>query len=424
MAVQEPVASDQPEAGAPEADGGSTGDGATHNLRGPGAIDGVTGFMGMRWEDPQTVRLTIRPELINAGGLLSGVVTYALVDYCMGSTLWAQTSAEEAIATISISVNYIQTATEGDIVCRTTLDRRNRRTAVMRSEVSHEDGRLLVTAIGSYTIFPRRKGATAPAGQPPKAVLRTALAIAGSDSGGGAGIQADLKAFARCGVHGTTAITAITAQNTVGVQAIHAVEPEAILAQVRAVCADIRVDAVKVGMLGSARTVRAVAQALEELPEEIPDRRRSGDGRRVRREAARGRRAGRADRSDPAARERDHAEPARGACARRSGAPRSRGARDDDDAAEAEEAEALARAMIALGPRAVVVTGGHRRRAIDVFLQAGRAGPVEIAGERHPRRRCARVGVHALVGAGRAARARQHRAAGGAHCARADWARP
>jgi 1,4-dihydroxy-2-naphthoyl-CoA hydrolase len=124
---------------------------------GPGSIDGVSGFMGMRWDDPQTVRLQIRPELINAGGLLSGVVTYALVDYCMGSTLWAQTTAEERIATISISINYIQTATEGEIVCSTTLDRRNRTTAVMRSEVRHEDGRLLVSAIGSYTIFPRRR---------------------------------------------------------------------------------------------------------------------------------------------------------------------------------------------------------------------------------------------------------------------------
>jgi uncharacterized protein (TIGR00369 family) len=124
---------------------------------GPGSIDGVSGFMGMRWDDPQTVRLRIRPELINAGGLLSGVVTYALVDYCMGSTLWAQTTAEERIATIGISINYVQTATEGEIVCSTTLDRRNRTTAVMHSEVRHEDGRLLVTAIGSYTIFPRRR---------------------------------------------------------------------------------------------------------------------------------------------------------------------------------------------------------------------------------------------------------------------------
>jgi len=118
--------------------------------------------MGLRWEDPQTVRLTIRPELFNGGGLLSGVVTYAMVDYCMGSTLWVQTSKDERIATISISINYVQTATEGEIVCRTTLDRRNRTNAVMRSEVRHEDGRLLVTAIGSYTIFPRRKRDSTP----------------------------------------------------------------------------------------------------------------------------------------------------------------------------------------------------------------------------------------------------------------------
>jgi acyl-coenzyme A thioesterase PaaI-like protein len=76
----------------------------------------------------------------------------------MGSTLWVQTSEQERIATISIAVNYIQTATEGEIVCRSMLDRRNRTTAVLRSEVRHEDGRLLVTAIGSYTIF-QRKGA-------------------------------------------------------------------------------------------------------------------------------------------------------------------------------------------------------------------------------------------------------------------------
>jgi uncharacterized protein (TIGR00369 family) len=124
---------------------------------GPRALDGVSSFMGMRWDDPQTVRLQIRPELINGGGLLSGVATYALVDYCMGSTLWVQTTEEERIATINISINYIQTATEGEIVCKTVLDRRNRTIGIMRSEVRHEDGRLLVTATGSYSIF-RRKG--------------------------------------------------------------------------------------------------------------------------------------------------------------------------------------------------------------------------------------------------------------------------
>jgi uncharacterized protein (TIGR00369 family) len=127
---------------------------------GPRSLDGVSSFMGMRWDDPQTVRLRIRPELINNGGLLSGVVTYALVDYSMGSALWVQTSEEERIATINIAINYIQTATEGEIVCRTVLDRRNRRTAVLRSDVRHEDGRLLVTAIGSYSIFPARRNGT------------------------------------------------------------------------------------------------------------------------------------------------------------------------------------------------------------------------------------------------------------------------
>ena len=118
-----------------------------------GAFDGVSAFMGIRWDDPQTVRVQVRPELINAGGLLSGVVTYAMVDYCMGSTLWAHTSAEERIATIGISINYVQTAVEGELVCRAVLDRRNRSNAVMKAEVHHEDGRLLVTAIGSYAIF-------------------------------------------------------------------------------------------------------------------------------------------------------------------------------------------------------------------------------------------------------------------------------
>jgi uncharacterized protein (TIGR00369 family) len=137
-------------------------DNAAPSPDGPRSFDGVTSFMGMRWDDPQTVRLQIRPELINGGGLLSGVVTYALVDYCMGSTLWVQTTKDEHIATINISINYIQTATEGEIVCRSTLDRRNRSSAVMRSEIHHEDGRLVVTAIGSYTIFPARKRLTTP----------------------------------------------------------------------------------------------------------------------------------------------------------------------------------------------------------------------------------------------------------------------
>src|SRR5215213_2123326 len=100
--------------------------------------------------------------------------------------------------------------------------------------------------------------------------MPAALSIAGSDSGGGAGIQADLKAFAACGVHGMTAITALTAQNTVGVTAVHPVPGDFIVAQVRAVHEDIGVDAVKIGMLGSAEIVQAVHEALGILDDRTP----------------------------------------------------------------------------------------------------------------------------------------------------------
>lgn len=95
--------------------------------------------------------------------------------------------------------------------------------------------------------------------------IPTVLSIAGSDSGGGAGIQADIKAIARCGAHGMTAITALTAQNTVGVNAIEPVSPAMIVAQIEAVASDIGVDAVKIGMLGSVETIEAVAEGLNLL---------------------------------------------------------------------------------------------------------------------------------------------------------------
>ena len=130
---------------------------AAEHLRagGPG-IDGVSGFFGLRWVDPETVRLTVRPELINAAGLLSGVVAYALIDYCMGSALWVHTAEHESIATLNIAINYIQTATEGEVTCSSTVDRRNRTSATLRSEVRAQDGRLLATAIGSFAIYVRR----------------------------------------------------------------------------------------------------------------------------------------------------------------------------------------------------------------------------------------------------------------------------
>jgi len=92
------------------------------------------------------------------------------------------------------------------------------------------------------------------------------LTIAGSDSGGGAGIQADLKAFAAAGAHGMSAIVALTAQNTVGVTAVHEVPPEFVTAQLEAVFSDLGVDAAKTGMLFSRRVIDAVADFLEEHP--------------------------------------------------------------------------------------------------------------------------------------------------------------
>ena len=109
---------------------------------------------------------------------------------------------------------------------------------------------------------PRTGGLSAPP-YPPRV-----LTIASSDSGGGAGIQADLKAFARCGAHGMSAIVALTAQNTLGVTAIHEVPPSFVRAQIDAVLDDIGADAAKTGMLFSAPLIEAVADALE--PRSLP----------------------------------------------------------------------------------------------------------------------------------------------------------
>jgi hydroxymethylpyrimidine/phosphomethylpyrimidine kinase len=95
--------------------------------------------------------------------------------------------------------------------------------------------------------------------------MHTALTIAGSDSGGGAGIQADLKTFAALGVYGTSAITAITAQNTLGVTAWEAVSVALVVAQIEAVVSDIGADAVKTGMLANAQIVSAVAATIRKL---------------------------------------------------------------------------------------------------------------------------------------------------------------
>jgi hydroxymethylpyrimidine/phosphomethylpyrimidine kinase len=94
--------------------------------------------------------------------------------------------------------------------------------------------------------------------------VRTALTIAGSDSGGGAGIQADLKTFSALGVFGMSALTAITAQNTLGVTAVFELPPEIVAAQIDAVVTDIGVDATKTGMIANAEIIRVVAQKVRE----------------------------------------------------------------------------------------------------------------------------------------------------------------
>src|SRR5882724_8273362 len=98
--------------------------------------------------------------------------------------------------------------------------------------------------------------------------MRTALTIAGSDPGGGAGIQADLKTFAAFGVYGASAITAITVQNTLGVEAVAPLTADLVTAQIEAVAGDLSIDATKIGMLGTAAIVEAVVAAIAEL--ELP----------------------------------------------------------------------------------------------------------------------------------------------------------
>ena len=93
-----------------------------------------------------------------------------------------------------------------------------------------------------------------------------ALTIAGSDSSGGAGIQADLKTFSALEVYGASVITALTAQNTQGVEAVHAVPPEFVLAQMRAVASDLKVGAIKIGMLATSAVIEAVANGLSDFP--------------------------------------------------------------------------------------------------------------------------------------------------------------
>jgi hydroxymethylpyrimidine/phosphomethylpyrimidine kinase len=197
------------------------------------------------------------------------------------------------------------------------------------------------------------------------------LSIAGSDSGGGAGIQADLKAFARCGVHGMTAITALTAQSTTGVTGIHPVPGDFIVEQVRTVAEDIGVDAVKIGMLGTAETVAAVAEALRRLegvPVVIDPVMVAESGAVL---------------LDDAARQAMVELLLPLATVITPNLPEARVLAGEGAGGSAEaDAEHLARALHALGPENVVITGGHRAEATDVFFDG--TDFELLPGSRHP----------------------------------------
>jgi hydroxymethylpyrimidine/phosphomethylpyrimidine kinase len=196
--------------------------------------------------------------------------------------------------------------------------------------------------------------------------LPRVLSIAGSDSGGGAGIQADLKAFARCGVHGMTAITAITAQNTVAVTGVWPLPARAIVAQVKAVAEDIGVDAVKIGMLGTSETIAAVAEALALIPNAPvvldPVMVAESGARLLDADAE----SALVEMLLPRAAVVTPNLPEAAALAGVDGS--------------SHDGPELARRILALGPRVVVVTGGHREEATDVFFDGERL--VEIPGER------------------------------------------
>jgi hydroxymethylpyrimidine/phosphomethylpyrimidine kinase len=196
------------------------------------------------------------------------------------------------------------------------------------------------------------------------------LSIAGSDSGGGAGIQADLKAFAACGVHGMTAIAALTAQNTTGVTGVHPVPGPFIVEQVRAVVDDIGVDAVKIGMLGTAEIVRAANEALDLLephtPIVIDPVMVAESGAVLLDEEAR---AALVELLLPRATVITPNVPEARVLAATAGAG-------------GEDPEQLVRVLHGLGPDVVVITGGHREEAEDLVFDGETLE--RLPGERHP----------------------------------------
>jgi hydroxymethylpyrimidine/phosphomethylpyrimidine kinase len=202
----------------------------------------------------------------------------------------------------------------------------------------------------------------------PAGPIPVVLTIAGSDSGGGAGIQADLKAFARAGVHGATAITAITAQSTVAVDAVEAVSPEMIVAQVRSVAGDLGIDAVKIGMIGGAEAIAAVARALDELADGTPF---------VLDPVMVAESGGRLLPTDAEDALRELLLPRVTVVT-----PNVSEARVLTGLGEDATPEELVEGVYALGPAVAMVTGGHRDEAVDLLFDG--FDLVELPGKRYP----------------------------------------
>lgn len=191
--------------------------------------------------------------------------------------------------------------------------------------------------------------------------VRSALTIASSDSSGGAGIQADLKAFARCGVHGTSVIVALTAQNTMGVTAIHECPPEFVVAQLLTVLNDIAPTAVKTGMLFSAAIINAVTATLEgrDLPLVVdPVMVASSGARLLRDDAVETMIAKLFPLATLVTPNLPEAQALTGLLT--------------EDRAE------LTEALVAMGARAVLVTGGHGSRPQDHLFAAGRHLGIDV----------------------------------------------
>lgn len=205
-------------------------------------------------------------------------------------------------------------------------------------------------------------------GSPSPSVIPVVISIAGSDSGGGAGIQADLKTFEAFGVFGTTAITSITAQNTVGVRAVHDVPVDIVLAQLEAVFDDFVIEAVKIGMLSSETIIDLVASFLRERAADTPIVldpvmvATSGD-RLLRQEAV----SAMVERLLPLA---TVVTPNSAEAAVLAG----------HDVNDLESMRDAARAILLAGPRSVLVKGGHvaprmgegeRLELVDLFVEGG-----------------------------------------------------